>query len=113
MAASLVWNKLQMAAKRADFQRIQAFIDSEVLRYSDPLTPQQTGNLIRSGRLGTVIGSGEIKYTAPYAHMQYYYTKKSRSYDRRRGGRWFERMKSAHKKDILAGVREYYDTIHY
>lgn len=82
------------------FNRKQAIVDSEVLRYCNPLVPKRTSILIKSGTLGTVIGSGEVQYIAPYARRQYYRTSQSRSYDSRRGGLWFERMKTAHKKDI-------------
>jgi hypothetical protein len=79
----------------------QKIIDSEVLRLCSPYVPLQTGTLVRSGTLGTVIGSGEVKYIAPYARAQYYNTSTSRSYDARRGGLWFDRMKTANKDQIL------------
>lgn len=82
------------------FNRKQMIVDSEVLRYCSPLIPFRTGALIRSGTTGTVIGSGNVQYTVPYARNQYYQTSQSRSYDSRRGAKWFERMKTAHKKDI-------------
>ncbi len=82
------------------FNRKQIVVDNEVLRYCSPLVPLRTSMLEKSGTLGTVIGSGEVKYIAPYARFQYYQTAESRSYDSRRGAKWFERMKAAHKKDI-------------
>lgn len=88
------------------FDNAQAFVDNEVLRYSQPLIPFRTGTLVRSGKVGTVLGSGTVRYTIPYARRQYYQTAQSRSYDSRRGGKWFERMKIAHKKDILAGAKK-------
>ena len=78
-----------------------SIIDSEVLRYCSPMIPLRTGTLEKSGTLGTVIGSGEVKYIAPYARFQYFNTSQSREYDSRRGGMWFERMKVAHKAAIL------------
>lgn len=54
------------------FERKQKYIDSEVLRLSDPYVPKLSGNLIKSGIEGTVIGSGVVEYTAPYAKDQYY-----------------------------------------
>lgn len=83
------------------FDRKQRIVDSEVLRYCSPLVPKISGMLERSGTLGTVIGSGEVKYIAPYARNQYYNTAQTRSYDAARGSKWFERMKAAHKADIL------------
>lgn len=78
----------------------QKIIDSEVLRMCSPMVPLRTGALERSGTLGTLIGSGEVKYIAPYARRQYYSTATTRSYDPRRGGKWFERMKTANKDRI-------------
>lgn len=98
----LVWNS-DFSRRRTDmFSRKQKVVDSEVLRYCSPLVPHISGMLEESGTLGTVIGSGEVKYIAPYARFQYYQTAQSRSYDPsgRRGSKWFERMKTAHKKDI-------------
>ena len=81
------------AQKTADgFSRAQAFVDSECLRYMNPLTPRRTGMLIKSGTLGTVIGSGSIEYLAPYARRQYY--------EHRSKARWFETMKAS-KKDVI------------
>ena len=55
------------------------------------------------GRLveGAHGNAGEVKYIAPYARRQYYGTAQTRSYDPRRGGMWFERMKTANKDQIL------------
>lgn len=89
-----------------NLQRAQQFVDSEVLRLCDPLTPMQTGTLIKSGKLGTVIGSGEVDYLAPYASKQYYDTSETRPYDANRGAHWFERMKAAHQKEILNGAKK-------
>lgn len=96
----LVWNPGFGKNRTNMFNRKQAIVDSEVLRYCNPLVPKRTSMLIKSGTLGTVIGSGEVQYIAPYARKQYYQTAQSRSYDSRRGGLWFERMKTAHKADI-------------
>lgn len=84
--------------------RTQKFIDSEVIRYSKPYIPFDTGSLERSSS-ATVVGSGKVVYNTPYAKRQYYGTAQSRSYDARRGGMWFERMKADHKNDILEGAR--------
>jgi hypothetical protein len=86
-----------------NFDQAQKFIDSEVLRLSDPLIPMQTGKLKQSGMSGTKIGSGEVIYTAIYSKPQYY-SKETREYDANRGGQWFERMKEAHRDNILEGA---------
>lgn len=99
-SCSLRWAGNFATAKNAMLLRKQKVVDSEVLRYCAPLIPFRTGALTRSGTIGTVIGSGNVQYTTPYARFQYYQTAQSRSYDRRRGAKWFERMKTAHKADI-------------
>lgn len=88
------------------FSNKQKFVDSEVLRLNAPLVPFRTGELMRSGTRGTVIGSGEVEYNVPYARKQYYDTATTRSYDSNRGGKWFERMKVKHKDDILRGLKK-------
>ena len=96
----LRWADNFAVTRNTMLQRKQKVVDSEVLRYCAPLIPFRTGSLTRSGTIGTVIGSGNVQYTTPYARFQYYQTAQSRSYDRRRGAKWFERMKTAHKADI-------------
>lgn len=101
----LVWSNSAADHLETVLHEKQKLIDSEVLRLSAPLIPMRTGTLIRSGQLGTVIGSGEVRYTAPYSRKQYH-TKQSRGYDPRRGGLWFDRMKAANKahfKKIING----------
>ena len=79
----LRWAGNFAATRNAMLHRKQKIVDSEVLRYCAPL-----------------IGSGNVQYATPYARFQYYQTAQSRSYDSRRGAKWFERMKTAHKADI-------------
>ena len=100
-SAQLVWNESFDSRMNKVLSEKQKTIDSEVLRLCSPMVPLRTGALEKSGILGTVIGSGEVKYVAPYARHQYYNTAPSRSYDSRRGGMWFERMKTANKAAIL------------
>ena len=96
----LGWDSSFARERTEAFYRKQKVVDSEVLRYCSPLVPFRTSMLEKSGTLGTVIGSGEVKYITPYARFQYYRTAQTRSYDPRRGGKWFERMKTAHREDI-------------
>ena len=88
--------------------RVQKFIDSEVLRRSDKYTPKRTGELIRSGTRGTVIGSGRIIYTAPYAKNQHDHNAGRGMQGTARGGhrgkQWFFRMKADHREAILQGA---------
>lgn len=97
----LVWSSSCASRMNKTLNSKQEIIDSEVLRRCAPMVPKRTGALEKSGTLGTVIGSGEVKYIAPYARQQYYNTSQTRSYDPRRGGMWFERMKAANKAAIL------------
>lgn len=91
--------------------KVQKFIDSEVIRCMAGFTPFRMGNLIRSATLGTVIGSGRIKYTAPYARRNYYENAGWGDEGIQRGGRrgrlWFERMKTIYLPDILNGAVRY------
>ncbi len=97
----------------ANFERTQKYIDSETLKWTEMYMPKRTGTMIRSGTLGTVVGSGVLEYTAPYARKQYY-TNAGRGMDGinavkgvkgLRGPFGFERMKADHKEDILRGVK--------
>ena len=105
-SCELVWKAGFGNERTGMFQRKQVVVDSEVLRYCSPLIPLRTGMLEKSGTLGTVVGSGEVKYITPYARLQYYQTAESREYDRRRGAKWFERMKTAHKADLLRAAEK-------
>lgn len=102
----LEWSSGFGREKTGDFSRKQKIVDSEALRYCSPLVPFRTSMLEKSGLLGTVVGSGEVKYIAPYARFQYYCTAQSRINAPKRGGMWFERMKAAHRKDILRAAEK-------
>lgn len=88
--------------------RVQKFIDNEVLRRCDKYTPKQTGKLISSGTKGTVIGSGRIIYTAPYAKPNYYHNAGHGAGGTATGGLrgrlWFERMRKANGAAIVRGA---------
>ena len=108
-------------------RKVQKYVDSEVLRLSEPYTPHQTGALTRSAQKATTIGSGEVKWNTPYARYLYHgklmvspstgsswakrnETKVLTSVQLRyhgggkRGRLWFERMKADHKSKILRGA---------
>ncbi len=106
ITAKLSWDASFAKNRNAKFTKAQKFVDSEVLRYCATMVPQQTGQLRDSGDLGTVVGSGEVRYIAVYSAYQYYRTAETRSYDANRGGKWFERMKAAYKDSILNGARK-------
>ncbi len=88
------------------FSSAQQFVDSEVLRRCTPYVPFQTGMLTRSGELGTVVGSGEVRYIAPYARRMYYGTHFhfDRSAHPNAGAKWFDRMLIDHRDSILRGA---------
>ena len=104
--AELVWNTSFQPRKQAQYTRAQKFVDSEVLRLSEPYTPLLTSMLIKSGILGTDIGSGLVQWIAPYARRQYYLPRKVGSQTGAlRGSHWFERMKAVDGRNIIAGAR--------
>lgn len=104
--AELIWNPNFKGKWEKRFNNAQKFVDSECLRLCAPLVPLRTSMLLKSGTLGTVIGSGTVCYIAPYAKAQYYRNKRHLS-GSRRGGMWFERMKAAHGQEILKGAARY------
>ncbi len=90
--------------------RVQRYIDSTVLRLSDPYVPFLSGMLKTSGISGTVIGSGLVVYRAPYARRQYYTNggngKQGTSRGGLRGRYWFERMKADRGQEIIRKAAE-------
>jgi len=104
--AILEWDTNFQPRWQKRFTKAQKFVDSEVLRLSEPYTPLLTGMLIKSGTLGTEVGSGTVRWIAPYARYQYYLKRKTASQTGPlRGSKWFHRMKEAHGEKILRGAR--------
>ena len=101
----LEWNPGFGGEYTGHFTRAQKFVDSEVLRFCSVRVPFQTGMLQKSGILGTEVGSGEVRYIAPYSAFQYYKTADKRIYDGNRGAHWFERGKAVERDRILQGAR--------
>lgn len=98
----------------SNFQSAQKFVDREVLRRTDPYMPYRNGIMKGSGKLGTVIGSGVVEYTAPYARLQNY-TNAGKGIDGLnashgakglRGAFPFDRMKADHLEEIQKGAKE-------
>lgn len=105
MKAELTWNPGFAEFRRSQFINGQQTVDSEILRLSEPYIPKLTGMLILSGILGTDVGTGWIKWIAPYAKKQYYLPNRRPSQTGpMRGSFWFERMKKAHGQSILASA---------
>lgn len=98
LRAELKWDPSFANRKKEDFSKAQMFVDSECLRYMNPLTPRLTGMMIKSATLGTVVGSGCIEYLAPYARRQYY--------EHKTKAKWFETMKASNKDIIMKGAQK-------
>ncbi len=104
--AELVWDTRFGQKWLTRYSEAQKFVDGEVLRLCDPYIPLRTGVLIKSGILGTEVGSGTVRWIAPYARRQYYSPRKPGSMTGPlRGPFWFERMKRVHRGAILAGAK--------
>lgn len=105
--ASLTWSTGFSQKWSEQFSDAQKFVDSEVLRYCEPYTPLRTGMLVKSGSLGTFIGSGEVAWIAPYARVQYYLKNRRPSQTGPlRGSYWFKRMKEVHGDKIIEGAKK-------
>lgn len=98
VTAKVEWASGFSRKKGEAFNSAQEFVDSECLRYMNPLTPRKTGLMIKSATLGTVIGSGSIEYLVPYARRQYY--------EHPEKAHWFETMKASKKSVIMKGANE-------
>ena len=98
VTAKIEWAPGFAERKAASFSRAQEFVDSECLRYMNPLTPRRTGAMIKSATLGTVIGSGSIEYLTPYARRRYYEHKVK--------PKWFETMKASKRDAIREGAEK-------
>lgn len=109
----------------------QKFVDSEVIKLMSPYTPFRNGKLEQNVTLATDIGSGDVRYTSPYARFQYYgllmVSETTGSAWARAGEKkiltdiplkyntfqhplagsfWFERMKKDHIEEIKKGTLE-------
>ena len=106
VTCTLRWNPGFRNERTRAFTDAQSYVDSEVLRLCGPYVPFQTGMLMRSGELGTVIGSGEVRYIATYSHRLYYGTHFhfDQTAHPRAGAMWFDRMKVDHADSILRGA---------
>ncbi len=80
------------------YGKAQTELDKAVLSYSAPYVPYLTGALLASGE-ASVVGSGVITYTVPYAKKQYYEGATDKGM---RGRLWFARMKADRCCDLLS-----------
>lgn len=89
----------------ARYSAAQRFVDSEVLRRCDPYTPFLTGTLIKSGALGTDVGSGKVQWIVPYARKRYYTPAKHEV--GLRGAYWFERWKAVGGTQLIRDAKAF------
>lgn len=107
LKARLVWSPDFKPRWQQSYSNAQMFVDSEVLRLSEPYVPLLTGTLIRTGILGTDVGSGLVEWIAPYAKKQYYSPRPAGSHSGPlRGPFWFERMKADKGSRIIKGAKQ-------
>ncbi len=127
---SFILNPNLQQTHKEKIKKAQMFVDSDCIRLMVPYTPMLNGKMFQSATNGTVIGSGEIKYTSPYARYQYYgkvmvssvtgspwarkgeskvFTERNINYNKSRntkaGSYWFERMKADRKDQILMAAQ--------
>ncbi len=112
---------------------VQQTVDSEAMRYMSPYMPRrQAGELEHMMVLATVIGSGQIDIPGPYAHylhegILYVSPTTGSAWAKRneikvptnkeltyagapmRGKKFFDRMKTDHKDDILEAAQKVAD----
>lgn len=74
----------------------------DILRFANPYTPKDTGNLIASGTRSSLPEKGLIIYSAPYSKKMYYGDKFNfdRTKNKKAGSRWIERTKHGHMGSI-------------
>ena len=92
----------------AKFSEAQKWLDNEVLKDCAPYVPMRSGDLMRSGDAGTVIGSGKVEYNMPYSRRQYYGQDFNHSKNKHSQAcaQWFEKAKAAKKDDWIKGVNK-------
>ena len=115
--AELKWNPGFGQKMNGTMDAVQVWIDNEVLTRCDKYVPMDSSMLKKSGILFTVLGSGLVIYSTPYARRHYYNQPLTDSLGRHygpatfqgaptRGAYWFERMKNEGGKDaILRGAQ--------
>lgn len=89
-------------------QKVQKYIDSNVIRLMSGYTPKDKGTLIDTADKLTKIGSGIIRQggrKAPYGR-KWYYKKANFTGSSMRGNKWFKRcMQNGGAKAILQGIK--------
>lgn len=119
VAGILKWDEGFASKWNGRYDSAQRFVDSEVLRLSEPYLPFQSGTLRNLGIAGTIPGNGEVVWEGPYARYLYYgkvmvgrAPKQLTDRDLKfhgaptRGAFWFERMFADKGKQIIAKARK-------
>lgn len=129
LSVKLEWNPNFSTKWTHRFTEAQKFVDSEILRGTEPFLPFRTGMLTNLGILGTEIGSGLVVWLGPYARFQYYgkvmvgiesgkvwanrgekkvVTDRDLQYHGGglRGSFWFQRWKEVHGRQTIEGARK-------
>lgn len=90
------------------YRKAQMWLDTAVLKDTEPYVPFQTGMLARSGQTGTAVGSGEVVYNAPYAQRLYHGNgfHFDRTFHPLASAYWFEKSKGVNQKTWLEGVQK-------
>ena len=84
-------------AKTSDkLRQLQKPLDSIVLADSNYFIPRKTGTMEKTSIIDTIIGSGEIRWTADYARAQYYGVNfdHSKQLNPNACAKWFEAAKA-------------------
>lgn len=97
--AQLTWNPQFTPKWRSKYHNAQFAHDKKVWEECEPFTPRKTGALILSGKLGSVFGSGQIRWIARYAARQYLMPRSIGP--GLRGPYWFQRMKEIRGRAVI------------
>lgn len=106
VTAKLTWDASFDRRLNAGASMAQKTVDSEVLRGCATRVPFRTGMLQKSGTLGTVVGSGQVRWITPYAKTVYYRKNLGSNGEAQRGGYWFERWKNAEGAALVAKIKK-------
>lgn len=106
VTSQLIFFDKAFEQKGKAFNNAQKWLDNAVLRDTEQFVPMRTGALKQSGILGTVVGSGKIKYIAPYARKQYFANfAPSKAAHPQASREWFEVSKAVNGVQWFNGVK--------
>lgn len=100
--AYLRWNKAFGSKWTRKYRTAQEVHDKKVVDECEPFIPKKTGALILSGKVGTTLGTGQIRWVASYAAYQYFNPRLPADLASAvRGPFWFERMKAVRGRGVI------------